>query len=118
MNGTHAQQPRRRTWRHFSTIDWRNCTIWSIRTTRTPWVPRPLAAMSSVSNLRLGDSEGRGLQDGRRGQFLTLGVVAWDVDARGYQIPMMAPRERLSGVSTNLRIFAQFAQLDMAEWAA
>jgi hypothetical protein len=73
--------------------------------------------MSSNSEaMRRGYSTIRAVLDDRRGRSIVIGVAAWDTDDQWYKFRTIAPRERVPGVTTEVRSFADIALSQLKRW--
>ncbi|MGH9163420.1 MAG: hypothetical protein ACRD2X_25965 [Vicinamibacteraceae bacterium] len=75
--------------------------------------------MSSDSEaIRRGYSTIRAMVDDRwaRSRSIVIGVALWDADEQWYRVRTIAPRERLPGVTTEVRSFADIALSQLKRW--
>ncbi len=74
--------------------------------------------MSSSSEvIRHGYATIRAVLDERRGRAVVIGVAAWDADANWFNVRTLAPAERVSLVTPDVRSFADIALRQIRRWA-
>jgi hypothetical protein len=71
----------------------------------------------SFSNLNSGFSVLRLLVDPLRGTSIPVGAVAWDTQKDWYTVRMLAPTERLEGITADRRLLLKTAVRQLKKWA-
>lgn len=71
---------------------------------------------SSSESIRHGYSTIRVVVDDLRRRDVVIGVVAWDADAEWFSIRSLNNEERLPGINTHLRGFADVAVAQLQKW--